>query len=143
LPKTQMLFNVMDLIQEYNQSTNGSAQAAFDFILRHRRSVSKDLLKEMMLNYRTYFKPQQKRRIVTDYQKFIIKKLQQHTSDIAIGYNIVKYVKLADEDERIIIDYLYSRLEPHIDSVQARVYFLRKRSVLEYIENNILIKRKL
>ena len=78
MPKTQMLFNVMDLIREYNQSTNGSAQAAFDFILRHRRSVSKDLLKEMMLNYRTYFKPQQKRRIVTDYQKFIMKKLQQH-----------------------------------------------------------------
>jgi len=137
-----MLFNVMDLIQEYNQSTNGSAHEAFGFILRHRRSVSRDLLKEMMLNYRTYFKPQQKRRIVTDYQTFIIKKLQQHTSDIAIGYNIVKCVKLADEDEQIIIDYLYSRLEPHIDSVQARVYFLRKRSVLEYIENNILIKRK-
>ena len=132
----------MNYIQEYTQSTNDTAQEAFAFILTHRRDVSTQLLKEMMLNYRTYFKTEQKNRIVNDYKNLIINKEQQHNSDIAIGYNIVKYVQVSKELEQVVVDYLYSRVQEHIDSKLASVYFLRKKSVLEYIEQNILIKRR-
>jgi hypothetical protein len=137
-----MLLNVMNIIQDYTQTTNGSSKEAFDFILKHRHDVSKQLLKEMMLNYRTYFKTDQKERIVNDYKQFVISKPKEHTSDIAIGYNIIKYVKVNETAEKEIINYLYNRLSQHIDSRLAGVYFLRRKSVLEYVEQNILIKRR-
>jgi hypothetical protein len=130
----------MNYIREYTKSTNNTAQEAFDFIFKHRRDVPKLLLKEMMLNYRTYFKTEQKARIVNDYKQLIISKSQNHTSDIAIGYNIVKYVKINETDEKDIINYLYHRIGNHLSTVN--VHFLRKRLVLEHIENNILIKRR-
>lgn len=137
-----MLFNVIDYIREYSRSTNDIGKEAFAFILMHRRDVSKTVLREMMLNYRTYFKTDQKDRIVNDYNCLIINKNQKHTSDIAIGYNIVKYVKINSTAEQRIIDYLHSRLNEHIDSRLTKVYFMRKKLVLEYIEKNILIKRR-
>ena len=132
----------MDYIREYARSTNDIEKEAFSFIVTHRRDVSKEVLKEMMLNHRTRFKTDQKDRIVNDYNRFIINKNQKHTSDIAIGYNIVKYVKINSTTEQHIIDYLHSRLTEHIDNRLTKIYFMRKKLVLEYIEKNILTKRR-
>jgi hypothetical protein len=132
---------VTDIIEKYTATTNLDAQEAFRFIVANKKKISRPLLKEMILNYRTYFKRDQKDRIVKDYKEYIIDKTTDHNSDLAIGYNIVKFVKVKEEKD--IIDYLYSRLADKIDPNLAKIDFLKRRVVMEYIEKNVLIKNEI
>jgi len=120
----------MDIIRAYTETTNGTADVAFAFIRKHRRDVSRQLLHEMMLNYRSYFKPKQKDRIVQDYKKYIIGKTQKHKSDLVIGYNIVTMVRLPTRNEEYIVDYLYDRLQDQFPKSIRSNYKLKKYFVL-------------
>jgi hypothetical protein len=59
----------------------------------------------MILNYRTYFRTEQKTKIINDYLKYIINKTDHHKSDLAIGHNIIKNVFVDSTSEKIIIDF--------------------------------------
>jgi hypothetical protein len=144
--------NKLDIILAYTNSTNLVEKDAFAFLVNNRRSIVDALgynaFKEMTINYRTYFKRNQKDKIVYNFKKYIIGKSAEHHSDLAIGYNIIKFVNVDSASESTILDYLYTRLSvplskkyKNLSAISARQQ-LKKSIVLEYIEKNILIKKR-
>lgn len=134
----------MDIISEYNDSTNLDRSGAFKFLRDNRRIIIKELgvgvFKEMTINYRTYFLRNRKNKIINDYKKYIMTKDVTHTSDLAIGYNIVKTVGVDSVTESIIVDFMFNRIHtilanqnPNTD-IFAKVYILKKNIVLSYID---------
>ena len=140
-----MLFNVM--LEQYTQSTNLPESEAFAFLIENRKAIVNDLgravFKEMLLNYRTYFKTQNNDKIVDAYKQLIMTKTSVHTSDIAIGYNIVAYVNIDEQAETIIIDYMYNRLQAELPKLNKLTHKLKKHFVMKYIETNILTKKRI
>jgi hypothetical protein len=136
-----MFFNVMTLINNYLESTNGTQEEAFYFLYSNRRTLDRQLFKEMSLNYRTYFSSNNKLKILNDFKKFITTKPCAHNSDLAIGYNIVKFVKINKKDEDEIIQFMYVRLTDVLPKSLPNK--LKKHFVLNYIDANILIKKRL
>ena len=128
----------MDIVQQYVETTNGSQEEAYTFLRNNRRAVSKDLFKEMALNYRTYYHKDQHDRIYREYVNYICTKVKTHNSDLAIGYNIVCYVPISEERKEIIIDYL--ALRTGYNDIKSKI--IQKSLVLNLIEKNILIKKR-
>jgi hypothetical protein len=131
----------MTLINNYLESTNGTQEEAFYFLYSNRRTLDRQLFKEMSLNYRTYFSSNNKLKILNDFKKFITTKPYAHNSDLAIGYNIVKFVKINKKDEDEIIQFMYVRLTDVLPKSLPNK--LKKHFVLNYIDANILIKKRL
>ena len=139
-----MLSNV--IIDQYTQSTNLPEAEAFEFLVKNRRKIlnelGKPLFKEMILNYRTYYKTDDKQKIIDAYKTLIMAKPIGHTSDMAIGYNIIKYVKIDQDNERDIIDFMYERLGSSLPQSKKLTPTIKKHFVMSYIENNVLIKKR-
>jgi hypothetical protein len=145
-----MLFNVMErnLLSEYRDSTDQKPDFALNFIFKNRHQIIKQYgrgaIREMIINYRTYFKRDQKSRIVRDYFKYVMPKQEHHSSDLAIGYNIVAFVLPPLEDEAMLIDFMYSRLQHsmHVNPALMQKHFMKKHLIMRYIENNVLTKKR-
>jgi hypothetical protein len=134
-----MLLDVMDIIDQFIETSNWDSKEVFDFLVKHRRDVPTELFKQFCLNYRTYFHSDKKERIFSDYTKYVLSKTTKHNSDLAISYNIVKYVQVKPEHEHVIIDYMAERLL-HID---VKSHIIKKHMVTEIMEKTILKKKQL
>ena len=129
----------MDIIDQFIATSNWNAQEVFEFLVTHRRKVPLELFKQFTLNYRTYFHPDKKDRIFSDFTKYVLSKTSQHNSDLAISYNIVKYVRIDTERERIIVDFMADRLL----SIDVKSHIIKKSLVLDMVEKTILKKKPL
>jgi hypothetical protein len=102
----------------------------------------------MILNYRTYFRTEQKTKIINDYLKYIINKTDHHKSDLAIGHNIIKNVFVDSTSEKIIIDFMFDRLRDRLLLKYKKIdllsenHFMKKHLVMNYIDDEILAKKK-
>lgn len=151
-----MLFNVMrldpdeQLISEYRCCLETSPNATCNFLFKNRQSIKQLLgptaLNEMALNHRALFSRDQKDKILRGYKKYIMSKPIMHKSDYAIGYNIVKYVKVNKKEEAMIVDYLFSQLSSaivketaYLDKLSS-VYFIKKHLVLNHLQDNFLTR---
>jgi hypothetical protein len=140
------------LLSTYRENTNYSSEEMLTFIFKHRHQIVKDfsynMLKEMILNYRTYFKREQKTKIINDYLKYVINKKNHHKSDLAIGHNIIKNVVVDSESEKIIIDFMFDRLRDELLLKYKKIdllvekHFVKKHLVMQYINEEIMIKEK-
>lgn len=128
-----MLFNVMDIIERFIETSNWDSKEVFDFLVKHRRDIPTNLFKQFCLNYRTYFHQNKKDRIFKDYCKYVLSKQEQHTSDLAISYNIIKYVVVDEERERVIVDFMAERLLTR--PIPSHV--IKKSMVLDIVEKTI------
>ena len=136
------------LISDYRTSLESSSSATYRFLLKNRKSIVRYLgrasLNEMILNYRALFRRDQKNKIMRDFKKYIMTKAVNHKSDFAIGYNIVKYVKVYIEEERMVVDYMFSKLADNIvKNVNyleklSSVYFIKKHLVMNHLQDNFL-----
>jgi hypothetical protein len=141
-----------ELLSNYRENTNYSAEETLNFIFKNRHQIVKDFsyntLKEMILNYRTYFRKEQKTKIINDYLKYIINKTDHHKSDLAIGYNIIKNVFVDPTSEKIIIDFMFNRLKDRLLLKYKKIdllsenHFMKKHLVMNYIDDEILAKKK-
>ncbi len=129
----------MDIINSFIQTSNWNASEVFEFLLQHRHDVPVDLFKQFCLNYRTYFHPNKKDRIFKDYAKYILSKKDQHNSDLAISYNILKYVKVDETRERVIVDFMAGRLLKY----DVKSHVIKRDLVLSIVEKTILKKQPL
>ncbi len=129
----------MDIISQFVETSNWDSREVFDFLVKHRRDVPLTLFKQFCLNYRTYFHSNKKDRIFRDYNKYILSKSSQHNSDLAISYNIVKYVHMDVERERVIVDFMADRLL----KFDIKSHIVKKSLVLEIIEKTVLKKKPL
>jgi len=131
------------ILEEYTEITNKSSVDSLNFIIKRRHQIinkfGKNLIKEMILNHRIYFKKEQKIRIINDYKKYIMTKNESHNSDLAIGYNIVNNVMIPQEVEKEIINFMSTQLP--IKQVQSHI--IKKNLVLNFIETKVLKKKKL
>jgi hypothetical protein len=134
-----MLFDVMDIIHQFVETSNWNSKEVFEFIVENRRSIPLPLFKQFCLNYRTYFHPKKKDRIFRDYVKYVLSKSERHNSDIAISYNIVKYVGVDEERERVIIDFLAEQLI----QIDIKSHVIKKSIVLSIVEKTVLKKKPL
>jgi hypothetical protein len=137
------------LISYYQTTTNHSANMVLAYIKLNRRVVDMHLgrstLKEMMLNYRTLYTPKKKNKILLDFKTYIMTKEIHHTSDLAIGFNIVSNVTLTVEEEEYIIDFMFNRLQSTLVNANLlkveHVYFLKKQLVMDYIVKHIITRK--
>ena len=131
------------ILEEYTEITNKSSVDSLNFIIKRRHQIinkfGKNLIKEMILNHRIYFKKEQKIRIINDYKKYIMTKNESHNSDLAIGYNIINNVMIPQEVEKEIINFMSTQLP--IKQVQSHI--IKKNLVLNFIETKVLKKKKL
>lgn len=148
MPQAQMLPDVeaRNLIEGFVQTTNKSATDSFHYMLSNRRRIvgamGSNTFHEMLLNYRTYYKRNQKQKIVDRYKKYIMTKTNHHTSDFVIGRNILTFLWLDPVNEKEIVDFLFVNLSPRFEKKSlARLPNMRKKIVTEYIEQHMM-KRK-
>jgi hypothetical protein len=134
-----MLLNVMDIIDQFIETSNWDSREVYTFLVSHRRKVPRLLFKQFALNYRTYFHPQQRDRIFRDYTQLVMTKEQRHHSDLAIGYNIIKYVGVLPDQERVIIDFMATDLLKY----NVSSHIIKKSLVLDIVEKRILKKKPL
>lgn len=127
----------MDIIDQFIKTSNWDSKEVFEFIVSHRRSIPLTLFKQFCLNYRTYFHPNKKDRIFKDYSKYVLNKTEQHNSDLAISYNIIKYVHVKEEYERVIVDFMARRLINY----DLQSYIIKRDLVLHIVEKTILKKK--
>jgi hypothetical protein len=66
-------------------------------------------------------------------------KEQRHHSDLAIGYNIIKYVGVLPDQERVIIDFMATDLLKY----NVSSHIIKKSLVLDIVEKRILKKKPL
>ena len=136
-----------DVIQEYHSSTDLTAAESYAVLMSMRSRVPRSLFKEMVLNYRTYHLPQHKWKIIRLYRKLIMAKDVHHRSDLAIGFNILRSVKVSKQDERMILDFMFERVKgallsmPHNNIQSAmKLQFIRDHAVMAYIEDAIVTR---
>ena len=127
----------MNIIDQFIETSNWNANEVFDFLVHNRRKVPAHLFKQFCLNYRTYFHSKNKDRIFKDYLKYVVTKNDKHNSDLAISYNIVKYVILDIEREKVVIDFMAGRLLKH----DIKSHVIKKSLVLDIVEKTILKKK--
>ena len=132
-----MLLNVMDIIDQFVATSNWNSKEVFEFLVKNRHQVPVHLFKQFCLNYRTYFHPKKKDRIFNDYVKYVLSKTEEHNSDLAISYNIVKYVIVDEDKERVIVDYMAKRLLKH----NINSHIIKKSLVVDIVEKTILKKK--
>lgn len=134
--------NDKEIIAKFRNVTTDAGKS-FAFLKEHRRVIVREMgyngWKQLTLNYRTYFNRDRKEQIMRDYNRWVMSKTVKHNSDLTIGYNIIKYVHVSPKDEERVIDFMYSRLEGKIPSVDK--YFLKKHFVLDYVLHNIKNQR--
>lgn len=138
---------LLDVIQEYHSSADRTAAESYAVLMSMRSRVPRSLFREMVLNYRTYHLPQHKWKIVRMYRKFIMTKTEHHRSDLAIGFNILRSVKVGKHDERAILDFMFARVKdvllsmPHNNIQSAmKLQFIRDHAVMAYIEDAIVTR---
>ena len=129
----------MDIIDQFIETSNWDSREVYTFLVSHRRKVPRLLFKQFALNYRTYFHPQQRDRIFRDYTQLVMTKEQRHHSDLAIGYNIIKYVGVLPDQERVIIDFMATDLLKY----NVSSHIIKKSLVLDIVEKRILKKKPL
>ena len=129
----------MEIIDQFIETSNWNSKEVFDFLVKHRREVPKGLFKQFCLNYRTYFHPKKKDRIFNDYVKYVLSKTTEHNSDIAISYNIIKFVVMDEEREKIIVNYMAKRLLKQ----NIKSHVVKKSLVLDIAERTVLKKKPL
>ncbi len=100
----------MDIIDKFVETSNWESKEVFSFLVQHRHDIPVNLFKQFCLNYRIYFHPKKKDRIYNDYVTYVLSKTTEHNSDIAISYNIIKYVGLDEQKEKGIVNYMAKRL---------------------------------
>lgn len=125
-------------IDEYTKTTNLNKNDAFNFLIKNKKLFPKQLYKEAILNFRIIYCKNQNNKIYNSYIKNIIKKNSWHNSDLAMGYNILKFIKLNKNQEEEIINYLFDRillLKKFPDNLTLN---LKKYYILNFIFNNIL-----
>jgi hypothetical protein len=134
-----------NILSVYRDTTNLPAEEAYLFLYQNRKEIvmkyGLNTFREMALNYRTYFKKSSKQKIFNGYQKYIMTKSVLHKSDLSIGYNIITKVFMPMEQEQIIVDYLYDRLQDQFPNAIRNNYKLKKHFVLNYIEKNLLTRK--
>lgn len=129
----------MNIIDRFIETSNWDSQEVYTFLVNHKRAVPRSLFRQFALNYRTYFHPQQRDRIFRDYKRIVMTKEQRHHSDLAIGYNIVKYVGVLPDQERVIIDFMAADLLKY----NVSSHIIKKSVVLDIVEKRILKKKPL
>ena len=129
----------MDIIDQFIETSNWDSREVYTFLVSHRRKVPRLLFKQFALNYRTYFHPQQRDRIFRDYTQLVMTKEQRHHSDLAIGYNIIKYVGVLPDQERVIIDFMATDLLKY----NVSSHIIKKSLVLDIVVKRILKKKPL
>jgi hypothetical protein len=135
-----------NILNAYRNTTNLPAEDAYKFLYQHRREIvekyGRNTFSEMVLNYRTYYKKSSKQKIFDGYKKYVMSKTDAHKSDLSIGYNIVNQVILPEDQEQLIVDYMFNRLQDQFPKSIRSNYKLKKYFVLDYIEKNILTRKK-
>jgi hypothetical protein len=143
-----MLFNVNQLLEDYIETSNLTAKESFDYLVANRRDIVKQMginvFKQMALNYRTYFHASQRERIYRDFEKYVMNKTEQHTSDLAIAYNIIKYVGVDKDREKILVNYIFDRIKDTHFSRYGTLNLnpIKRGLVLSTMEDHILKKKK-
>jgi TRAP-type mannitol/chloroaromatic compound transport system substrate-binding protein len=143
-----MFFNVKTrahkIIGNYRRSTDKDGATALAFLIANRHDIVKyhgySTFREMTLNYRVLFDRRKVNRIKKDYRRYILTKADVHQSDLAISYNIAKYVNIDPLFEVQIVEFMYERLQDKIPPQLATYYFTKKQAVMDYVKKNIVTK---
>ena len=142
-----MLFNVSQLLVDYIETSNLTAKESFDYLVANRREIVRELgigvFKQMALNYRSYFHRNQRHRIYKDFVRYVMHKTDQHNSDLAIAYNIIKYVGVDKDTEKVLVNYIFDRIKDQYYSHYGTLNLnpIKRGLVLKTMEDHIL-KRK-
>lgn len=75
-----------------------------------KSAVGPQLLKEMILNYRTH-NPKNPKLILDKFYNLVYNKQEKHISDLAIAYNIVTNFRLDDANLDKIVKFMYGRVK--------------------------------
>jgi hypothetical protein len=151
MPKRQMLFNVgHHLIREYRQNVDKSESITLAFMINKRREIVKyfgfGTFKEMTLNYRMRYNRKNSKKLIHDYVTYVLTKTTYHKSDLAISYNMIKYIGVPEELAEKIIDFMYcvvreKDLNPTLEKFETQRYFLKKHMMMDYVDKDILTTR--
>jgi len=134
------------LFTDYFLSIDNGPQEGRRFLLERRKEIVKvlgrSLYKEMILNYRAIWMNHQADKIVYRFKKSIVPKNKTHTSDIAIAWNIASHVPISEDEDRMIIEFLFNRLDSYFPDRMATVLASVTPSNISYNIKRALILSK-
>lgn len=150
MPQNKMLLDVKPhhirkLVGDYRRSTDSDSKTCYEFLLNNARTICKNCsfntFKEFTLNYRILFDRKKHRKVINDYKTYVMAKKVKHTSNIAISYNMITAVKVDQELEIQILEFMYDQLDkPELNKFRNSPHFLKKHMMMEYVKHNIITK---
>lgn len=148
-----MIFSFFDkkhnLVRKYRWATDRSGEDVRAYLFKNCRQIKKHLgfatFKELTLNYRILFDRHNKKKIVADYKRYVLGKQLQHKSDVAMSYNIIKYIGVDRETERAAVNFMFERLRSELPKQTFMVAIndhpdIRKHVIMEYVKKHIIVK---
>jgi len=138
------------LIKRYtwNVETQG-AKSTKEYIIDNRTLItglySRRLVREFIINYRSRFDVSKPNKLYNDFMKHIASKSLHHSSDIAIACNIVKNVRLTDEQQHALLDFVILRLSKRLPNLSKlgdiKLLNIKKVLVLDKVNQLKILKQ--
>jgi hypothetical protein len=134
------LFDPGVIFSEYHRVIT-RPQTAIPFVARNRELIvnvcGRNVMHELILNYRSRNGYRNPTKVYKDFQKFVMCKTRYHSSDLAIACNLLKHVKLTDNQRCSIIQYVVDRLKVNniFDRISRSRLSLKQLMVIELVKN--------
>ena len=137
--------NRQKLINEYHIVILNRAKAV-DFIISNRTIITtlfdKTLVREFILNYRTRYTKGRPNKLFSDYVKYVTTKNKRHSSDIAIAYNLIKYVDITHEQKVWLVDHIIELLNDvpeYVRTISDDLFNIKMYLVMEIVRKRGIV----
>lgn len=135
------------IICDYRNATN-SPKELLNFLLTNYRNICKyhsfNTFKEMTINYRIIcFDQRKKTKIIKDYEKYVLTKKEFHKSNLAISYNMIDQIRVSEELEKKIVDFMYDQMQDSDLNKFRKIenFKIKKHLIMSHVQKKCFDKR--
>lgn len=134
----RMLFDPRDVFSEYHRIVVDH-NAAVEFLVTHRELIvnvcGRNVMRELILNFRSRVGYRNPNKLFSDFQRFVVQKNKQHSSDLAIACNLLKNIQLTPMQRRSLIQFVVNRLNANktFDQISWSRMSIKQKMLIERV----------
>jgi hypothetical protein len=130
-----------DIVEHYVDADSDSKELGKEktkeFLLKNKNVIikigGKNLFQELLLNYIIKYDNRKfKKKLCFDkFLKIINNKKVEHTSDIALAYNLLSNLNLNSDQEKFIIKFICERMKLKVQKKEILLYLIKNKLKLK------------
>lgn len=134
----RQLFDSHDVFSKYHHIV-GHHKTVIKFLTVHRELIinvcGRNVMRELILNFRSRVGYKNPNKLFSDFQRYVVQKNKQHSSDIAIACNLLKNIQLTPTQRQFLIQYVIDRIDANktLDRVSWSNMAIKQKMLIERV----------